>query len=615
MFAKHHDTPYVTQPQLKEGAGGLRCLHCANWIRNSIGEQPARPSPEFDTVVCFRNLLHLRTGKHQDMFTRQRQEEIADQLGVDTFEMMSKLIESGAHLHRHYRRATEKLRESRFALSPSVTALMGEARVVGEANAGEAAVGIAIATRLGLAVRDLQVGPVTGVPGPAAVFALSTGEATLRNLDRCGLLSRILPELTDCRTLVSDDSLHNYTVFEHTLRVVRNLDSLEPGDFLGDLKEQVTDLEPLYLTALLHDIGKIDRTKNHTEFGAELAADLCRRWDLADGIGDTVVALVREHLTMAKFIRLRDVSNPQTSLELADIVEDVGRLHLLTLLTWADIAAVGPNAWTSAYDSFLKELHARTQARLQSDVRTAHDPALYRQRLLRQLKPQTSEQDQVQRFVESLPAHYLTVTPPDVVRLHMGFALKATEGRPTVEVYARHDLNATDITICTLDAPRLLTRLLGVLYAFDLSLVSIRACTTTTSPNVALDTFTVGFNGREVPQATLKRVSAALLAVLEGNEVVEELLESKGKDPYRVQPIHSYTYLEGSPGVLELEAPKGRGMPYRISRLIADCGWDIVSARIGQWAGRAAATFYLLRLDGEPLGREEIDRGLKEIRE
>jgi [protein-PII] uridylyltransferase len=98
--------------------------------------------------------------------------------------------------------------------------------------------------------------------------------------------------------------------------------------------------------------------------------------------------------------------------------------------------------------------------------------------------------------------------------------------------------------------------------------------------------------------------------VLEGVLVVEELLESKGKDPYRVQEIQSYSYLEGTPGILELQAPRGRGMPYRVSRLIADQGWDIASARVGQWAGTAAAAFYLLGAHGEPLLTDEVDRGL-----
>ncbi|AIE87113.1 HD domain-containing protein [Fimbriimonas ginsengisoli] len=610
MFDKFNDSPYVVEPHLKEGAGGVRCFHCSNWIRNAIGDQPARPSEAFDTIVRYRNLLHLLAKKHQDFLSRQRQAEIADLIGMDVSVMMAEVVQAGDNLHAHYRRAREKLREGRFSLARNVLSVQGEARIVGTSDAGDAAVGIAIATRLGLEVSDLPIGQTEGLQGPAAVYAFSTGEKTLRNLDRCGLLEKLLPELTACRTLVPDDTVHTFTVFEHSLRVVRHLESLDPGTFLGDLMASVNDVEPLYLAALLHDVGKAIPERAHSEIGAEIAADLCRRWGLADGIGETVEWLVREHLTMARFIRVRDLENPDTVREFAEIVLDTTRLGLLTLLTWADVNAVGPGAWTPAQDTFLRELYRRTEAHLTSDSPPAPDPALYRQRLLRQLRSQATDPDQVNGFVESLPAYYLTSTPPDVIRLHMDFAQRAIQGAPTVELFHRSELSATEITVCTTDAPRLLTRLLGVLYAFDLSVTGIRASTTTTSPHVALDVFTVSFGGRPVPAATTKQVSAALLDVLEGRKTVEEILEARGKDPFRVQRIFTLTYVEGTPGILEIRAPRGRGMPYRFSRLIADQGWNVVSARVGQWAGNAAAAFYVLGPTGAPLTQEEVHRAL-----
>jgi [protein-PII] uridylyltransferase len=613
MFAKHNDSPYVVEPQLKEGAGGLRCFHCSNWIRNAIGDQPARPGREFDAIVRYRNLLHLIARKHQDLLTRQRQAEIADLIHTDIRTMMAEIVDSGAKLHAYYRRSTEKLREGRFSLANDVLSVQGEARVVGTADAGDAAVGLAVATRLGLSVSDLPIGATKGPHGPAAVYAFSTGESTLRNLDRCGLLDKLLPELTACRTLLPDDTVHTFTVFEHTLRVVRFLDSLEPGSFLGDLKASINDLEPLYLAALLHDVGKIDPSRPHSEVGAEMAADLCKRWGLAGGVCETVEWLVLDHLTMARFIRVRDLENPSTIQEFGVIVRDQNRLALLTLLTWADVNAVGPAAWTPAQDTFLRELYTRTESHLSSESPSIPDPALYRQRLLRQLRSQATDPEQVQQFVESLPAYYLTSTPPDVIRLHMGFAQRAIEGKPSVELFHRSDLSATEITVCTMDAPRLLTRMLGVLYAYDLSVAGIRASTTATTPPVALDVFTVSFGGRPVPAATTKQVSAALLDVLEGRKDVATIMEARGKDPSRDQRIYTYTYVEGTPGILEIRSPRGRGMPYRFSRLIADQGWNVVSARVGQWAGSAAAAFYVLGPNGAPLSREEVDRALSHV--
>jgi len=52
-------------------------------------------------------------------------------------------------------------------------------------------------------------------------------------------------------------------------------------------------------------------------------------------------------------------------------------------------------------------------------------------------------------------------------------------------------------------------------------------------------------------------------------------------------------------------------MPYRFSRLIADLGWNVVSARVGQWAGNAAAAFYIQSADGAPITPETVAEALR----
>src|SRR5207248_1603826 len=84
-FARYNATPLAAEPQLKEGAGGLRCFHCANWMREAIGERPAKPGSEYDQVMQIRNLLHVVAGKPYDHLTRSRQAEIAEVLGCDWY--------------------------------------------------------------------------------------------------------------------------------------------------------------------------------------------------------------------------------------------------------------------------------------------------------------------------------------------------------------------------------------------------------------------------------------------------------------------------------------------------------------------------------------------------
>lgn len=418
-----------------------------------------------------------------------------------------------------------------------------------------------------------------------------------------------MPELTRCRTLMPNDNVHRFTVFEHTMQLVRHLENLPAGSFLSVILDGLHDLEPLYLAALLHDVGKIDPERPHSEVGAEMAEAACKRWNLSTETTEIVRWLVLEHLTMMRFVRLRDIHNPDTIREFGAIVKDQTRLDLLTLLTWADVNAVAPEAWTSAQEAFLHELYRLTSESLELENPVPLDAAQQRQRLMRQLREDVPETD-LRSFVDSLPPYYMASTPPRLVKLHYQLVKKAEAGEPTVESFTQAELGATDITVCTRDEPGLLSRLLGIFYAYDLSVSGIRACTTETDQPVALDTFTVSYGTRPVPNATRAGVSSAILAVLKGERKTEDILRERGKDPERDQEVFSYSFIPGSPAVLEVRAPRGRGMPYRFSRLIAAQGWNTFAARVGQWADSGAATFYIGG-NGKPLTREDIDHVLK----
>ncbi len=609
-FGEFNDTPLVVEPQLKEGAGGLRCFQCANWIRATMGEVPAPPTGAYDAVLRARNLLHFVAEKRLDVLSRQRQGEIAELLGTEPGTFMEGLAESLVDLNDAYVRAVESLQESRFSVSPGVLAVRGEARVSARASLSDAALGISLATRLGLDVEAMAAPATLVVDGPEAMRALASGEATLRNLDRCGLLARLLPELTRCRTLMPVDATHRYTVFEHTLRAVRALDELAPGSRLGEMKHSVPDLEPLYLSLLLHDTGKAEPGLPHSEAGEILCKQVTTRWKLGSGISDLVAWLVREHLTMAKFTRMRDVQDPRTALELAGIVREGERLHLLALLTFADMRAVDDSAWTPAQESNLLELHARTLDVLESSQPREPDPALFRRRLLRDLRNAEIPDDEVQEFLHSMPAHYVIATAAELVKLHLVFARKARSGEPSIELAHSAELRSTDVTICCVDSAGLLSRLLAAFYAWDLQVHGIRASTTSSEPRVAIDTFTVSFGDQPLPPSTCMHVTSDLNKVILGQEDPADLLRRKGKDPDRKQEHFQHVFLPGDPGILEVQAPRGRGMAYRISKVIAEQGWNIVSARIGQWAGRGAAAFYITSSDGGVLSASRVQEAL-----
>ena len=612
-FAKYNDTPLVVEPHIKEGAGGLRCFQAANWLRMAIGERPVRRTRAYLSMLGLRSQLHLVAERRQDLLSRQRQAEVADLTGADVYELMSDCAAHGLELTEVFDTAKERLYEARFALGGGIMSIGGEARALTAGSTSAAALAVAKATQLGIKVAS-EAFPADGdVDGPDALAAISFGEQALRNMDRCGILVQLLPELAACRTLMPRDSAHRYTVFEHTMRAVRVLENLPPNGFLGELKAGLADISPLILALLLHDAGKIGEGKPHSVIGAEIAKRVCKRWALNESVSKLVVWLVREHLTMNRTIDMRDVYNPQTAVEFSRSVKDRERLDMLTLLTYADVSALADSTWTATQETFLVELYRRTADLLEGPSAAEEDPSTYRKRILRAMRNEQVPEEEVQSFLDRMPASYLASAASELVRLHIQYERQARGGQPVVEVHGDAILQNSELTVCCLDRPGLLSQILGVIYAFDLGIHTIRASTTQSMPPIALDSFLISFGRKPLPSATANQLIQTLTLCLEGKKAYETVLRERGKDPDRTQNNFTYTYLEGSPSILEIKAPRGRGMAFRMSRLITSKGWNITAARVGQWAGQGAAAFYLSGTSHEPISREEVDATLRGV--
>ena len=78
----------------------------------------------------------------------------------------------------------------------------------------------------------------------------------------------------------------------------------------------------------------------------ELAERVLERIQMPETDRRTVLFLIEHHLDLSAVMNSRDLGDPATALELADRVETIENLKLLTLMTYADISAVNPDAMT-----------------------------------------------------------------------------------------------------------------------------------------------------------------------------------------------------------------------------------------------------------------------------
>ena len=161
--------------------------------------------------------------------------------------------------------------------------------------------------------------------------------AALSAMHDSGLLGRMFPEFQKIYCLVIRDFYHKYTVDEHTLLTIRNLESLcspttrSRRRFAGLLKE-LSALELLVLSLLFHDVGKWTN-KNHAEEGVRMALVALRRIKLPESDIATIEFLIRHHLQMSTAAFRRDADDPEVVRQFARLVGTEQRLKLLCLLT------------------------------------------------------------------------------------------------------------------------------------------------------------------------------------------------------------------------------------------------------------------------------------------
>ncbi|MBV9848372.1 MAG: HD domain-containing protein [Armatimonadetes bacterium] len=663
VLARHGgDEVYSVEPNVKESAGGLRDIQNAEWVgeaRARVGLSRVWPaltdmgalSDEeaaqirlarafLHTVRC---ALHIVSGEARDTLTAEKQEAVAallaysetpDVPAVETF--MRDYFTHAARARRIARKVIAHCLDSELTLTPAL-ASVGRRLVVTDAAAAARDAALPLhAAELAQAYYLDTRGPLEdeirrfleACPAPAdsayagRVFARLLTQSrsvadTLDRLEEWGALAWLLPEFGPLMVLIPYDAAHEYTVGAHSLRVVRNLESLKTtaDPRLTDYKRIVAEIsfpEVLYLAGLIHDVGKQWPQGRHEETGAEAARRIAERlgWDRERH--DKLAFLVRHHLLMAETSRLRDLSLDETLREFTRQIPDLDCLNMLYLLTYADTNAVGAGVWTEVKAKFLSELYYRAEAVLASPapleagetVPPPHNLARQRDRIKKQLAAQNLPPDLIHEHTRNLPAQYLLNTPLEEMYLHIAMIGRLRETfQPIVDFRHEYGADFTEMTLAAFDDPRpgLLAKITGVLYAHDINVHSAQVFTRASSVRIALDTLWVDYRGRPLTPGKRDEVSASLRRVLLGEIGVGALLQ-KHKKPLKEQAIFSAIIDDASSerfSLLEISAPDEKGVVYRLARAVAHCGWNIHAARLSVWGSRARDAFYITDLDGK----------------
>jgi [protein-PII] uridylyltransferase len=401
-------------------------------------------------------------------------------------------------------------------------------------------------------------------------------EQTLRRMNEADVLGALIPAFNNIVAHMQYDMYHVFTADEHTIRAVGMLHKLENGelDDEGRNKEplvpplasalfpQIHSRRALYAAMFLHDIAKGTDGK-HSETGAQLARELCPRLGLTPEETETVSWLVHEHLAMAMTALKRDLNDPKTIQDFAAVVQSPERLKLLTILTTADIMAVGPERWNNWKAGLLAELYHKANETI-SDTKYPH-PNL-------------------------LPKGEGTSHPPPPGE-------GRGEGKTVIKITPQPKSDYTEVVIFTPDRKGLFATLSGAMAAGGASIVEARIFTQ--SNGMALDVFQIqNLKGHAYENTSFlnKTIHAALNGKIDlAAEIRERQKGAPRKDS--LFKVASRVIIDNNASasntVIEVNGKDRPGFLYDITSALSREGLQISAAKISTFGSRTVDVFYV----------------------
>ena len=450
-------------------------------------------------------------------------------------------------------------------------------------------------------------------------------EVVLRRMNETGVLGRFIPDFGRIVSMMQFNMYHHYTVDEHLLRCIGVLAEIEQGtnpDY-GLANELMRTIQPehrqvLYVALFLHDIAK-GRIEDHSVAGARIARRLAPRFGLSAANTETVAWLIENHLVMSTIAQSRDLSDRRTIENFSPIVQSLERMKLLTILTTADIRAVGPGVWNGWKAQLIRALYYETEPALTggfSEVDRARRVEMAQAEFRAEMKDWTAEE--IDRYVaRHYPAYWLKVDIAQKVA-HARFLRSAEEAGRTLATSVSYDTarGVTILTVLAPDHPWLLSVIAGACASAGANIVDAQIFTTT--DGLALDTIAVSreFDRDEDEGRRAIRIADAIERALHGEIKLPEAVAKrapKGRiKAFAVEPEVSinnqwsnrYTVVE----VSGLDRP---GLLYELTTTLSKLNLNIASAHVATFGERAVDVFYVTDLLGAKISSPTRNAAIK----
>ena len=663
--AKHQDSPYSLEPNLKEAPGGLRDLQVIQWIARAsamgrrwsdlvapglIERQEARQLAKLEAHLHdLRIRLHYLAGRREDRIVFDLQTALAGQLGYkDTPARRA----SEAMMQRYYQTAKGVTQlnailmqnlEARLAPRPDTAprALNERFEVRSEllhikqentfARTPSAILecfllmmqhqelrGMTARTLRALWRARLLVNVQFRKDPTARLLFLHILQQPrgivheFRRMNQYGILGRYLPEFGRIVGQMQHDLFHVYTVDQHILMVMRNLRRFTMPEFAHEFplcSELMAGFERrwlLYVAALYHDIAK-GRGGDHSELGAVDARRFCKSHLLSREDAALVQFLVERHLAMSHVAQKQDVYDPEVVKTFAELVGTERRLVALYLFTVADVRGTSPKVWNAWKGKLLEDLFRATRRVLTGEP-LARDAALAEKqaeavRLLRLYALSDIAKDRLWAALDT--PYFLRHDAQEIAWQTRNLHYRVDADKPVVKARLAPFGEGLQVMIYTRDREVLFARICGYFERAGFNIAEAKVHTTRNG--YALDTFVVMGQGRDAHyQDRIAMIETDLAAELQSDAPLGPPRGGRLSRRVRHFPISPAVNIRpderGTYHALTIVAADRPGLLYSVARTLARYHINLQTARINTLGDRAEDVFLI---SGEALSNSK----------
>ena len=418
----------------------------------------------------------------------------------------------------------------------------------------------------------------------------------LARIHQYGLLYRYIPAFAHITGRMQYDLFHQYTVDQHTLKLIETLDRLvRPDPAYPAAAETLTRLKNpaiLYLAALFHDIGK-GYDGDHSQTGAQIA-DLYARENDAIPPEDRALLtwLVAHHLDHSLTAQKKDLTDPDTIAAYAATIPSAEHLNHLYLLTLADISATNPSLWNTWRASLLYDLYQQTRHQLEHHQDSLH---AREHRAREQAKAQlASDAQTLEHLWAQLPEAYFRGETAAAIAAKTRHLLAHGENH-AVNLIQEHPPR---LFITSPNPPDiLLARITHYLEQHNHNIHEARLYTTA-DHRLTLQEYTLSENPPPAPE-----LAHELEQHIADKQPPPPLARRLPRERLKHFTTHTRVHIqpEGDHTTLELTCKDRHGLLSLISRILLAHGVHISHAKIGTYGEKVEDSFHLTDAQHRPL--------------